>query len=158
MQAEPITSVEINAMNQSESGEKSAGKHDTCGWSENAVIRVTYGQGGKTSYLRERRETWLRPSLVSTTSTSIWLTKIRCKRLGGKPLNKVLLPKQSRSERIVWIWRNSRVICNGLFVLDVDECQSHDCDQGECTNTVGSFSCKCIDGYEENNQRVCVGK
>ena len=53
---------------------------------------------------------------------------------------------------------NSRLILDGLFVLDVDECLSHDCEEGECTNFDGGFSCKCHDGYIENDQRVCVGK
>ena len=49
--------------------------------------------------------------------------------------------------------------CRGdLFFLDKDECETHYCGVGECVNTDGSFECTCFDGYEVNDQRVCVGK
>ena len=45
-----------------------------------------------------------------------------------------------------------------LFVTDVDECEYHDCGQGECTNTEGSFLCECHEGYAVNEKQVCVGR
>ena len=43
---------------------------------------------------------------------------------------------------------------------DVDECTSgtHNCDANAmCTNTIGSFSCKCNAGFTGNGQ-TCSGK
>uniref|UniRef100_A0A131YT62 Nidogen n=1 Tax=Rhipicephalus appendiculatus TaxID=34631 RepID=A0A131YT62_RHIAP len=37
-----------------------------------------------------------------------------------------------------------------LQVDDVDECQGMVCQNGDCTNTVGSFVCRCHDGYRYN--------
>lgn len=45
-----------------------------------------------------------------------------------------------------------------FFVPDIDECNSHDCGEGECTNTLGSFSCDCHEGYAVNGKQVCVGR
>ena len=42
---------------------------------------------------------------------------------------------------------------------DVDECAeaTHNCHQfASCTNTVGHFTCKCIDGYTGNG-KICQG-
>ena len=45
-------------------------------------------------------------------------------------------------------------------VIDINECQREPspCDQ-KCTNTVGSYTCKCKPGYQLNaNKRSCDGK
>ncbi|XP_077556924.1 fibrillin-1-like isoform X1 [Haemaphysalis longicornis] len=39
-----------------------------------------------------------------------------------------------------------------LEVDDVDECQGMVCQNGHCTNTVGSFHCQCYGGYQYNEQ------
>lgn len=47
-----------------------------------------------------------------------------------------------------------------LFCLDVDECanpESNDCDPNAlCTNTEGSYVCRCIKGYTGDGKR-CTG-
>ena len=44
-------------------------------------------------------------------------------------------------------------------MIDVDECMSIDCGMdGECTNTLGSFSCDCDPGYVANKSNICVGR
>lgn len=50
-------------------------------------------------------------------------------------------------------------IVTGAFSLpqDINECVEHDCDQGECQNTQGSFRCDCFSGYAMNAEKVCVG-
>jgi hypothetical protein len=45
-------------------------------------------------------------------------------------------------------------------LLDINECSTgtHTCDQnGDCSNTVGSFTCQCRNGFTGNGQ-VCAGK
>ena len=42
--------------------------------------------------------------------------------------------------------------------LDIDECAADmaGCDQG-CNNTIGSFSCTCVEGYTlSDNGKICV--
>lgn len=42
--------------------------------------------------------------------------------------------------------------------LDIDECEFNDCgENGECANTVGSFKCNCDEGYEPDDNHICVG-
>ena len=46
-----------------------------------------------------------------------------------------------------------------LFHSDIDECEqgSDGCDHN-CTNTVGSYYCTCMDGYElESDNHTCTG-
>ena len=44
-------------------------------------------------------------------------------------------------------------------MIDVDECMSIDCGMdGECTNTLGSFTCDCDPGYVANKSNICVGR
>ena len=47
-----------------------------------------------------------------------------------------------------------------LYFVDVNECTEFlsGCDHN-CTNSIGSFSCSCKDGYVlHDNQRSCIGK
>ena len=47
-----------------------------------------------------------------------------------------------------------------FFRLDIDECTTnvHNCDSlAVCNNTVGSFYCTCIAGYEGNGT-ACIGE
>ena len=49
----------------------------------------------------------------------------------------------------------STYIC---FFLDTDECRSKPCHaNAECTNTIGSYQCKCNKGYTGNGT-LCTGK
>ena len=45
--------------------------------------------------------------------------------------------------------------------LDIDECiedDSVDCgEHAECNNTVGSYTCDCLNGYEKNKNGQCEG-
>ena len=50
--------------------------------------------------------------------------------------------------------------CTSLMLLDIDECShgSHDCDvNANCTNTNGSHSCTCKEGYTGKGES-CQGK
>lgn len=48
-----------------------------------------------------------------------------------------------------------KVIC----YLDVDECKTGVCENGYCTNTIGSFVCECYAGYRFNAFiNKCEGK
>ena len=45
-------------------------------------------------------------------------------------------------------------------LLDIDECltANHGCTQ-TCDNTVGSYECCCLDGYElDSDNYTCIGK
>ena len=43
------------------------------------------------------------------------------------------------------------------FISDIDECTEDPCDHN-CTNTDGSFTCSCNNGYElDDNGRSCNG-
>ena len=48
-----------------------------------------------------------------------------------------------------------------LFVIDVDECESPEANSCHpsslCTNTEGSYACRCLRGYSGNG-RNCTGK
>ena len=46
-----------------------------------------------------------------------------------------------------------------MFILDIDECLSvDDCDSNaNCTNTQGSFTCSCQDGYTGDGKN-CSGE
>lgn len=57
---------------------------------------------------------------------------------------------------IIW---SSVLHYRGIFILDVDECESPTnlCNQ-LCTNTMGSFNCSCLSGYVTGDDRfTCQG-
>lgn len=44
------------------------------------------------------------------------------------------------------------------FSLDVDECVSNPCINGDCVNTPGSYHCKCHEGYQGTpTKQACIG-
>ncbi|KAK2890439.1 thrombomodulin-like [Channa argus] len=43
----------------------------------------------------------------------------------------------------------------GVFCLDIDECESNYCDQG-CLNTYGGYVCSCYSGYTLSGKSECV--
>ena len=50
------------------------------------------------------------------------------------------------------------VLAKHLLFTDIDECHlgTDDCDvNGECNNTVGSFSCYCKPGYSGDGRNCC---
>ena len=48
-------------------------------------------------------------------------------------------------------------IPNRYSISDVDECTTSPChDNAECTNTAGSFTCSCHDGYSGDG-KTCRG-
>ena len=54
----------------------------------------------------------------------------------------------------------ARMILAILIIIDINECLNNDggCSHN-CTNTVGSYYCKCPDGYVlQSNNRDCEGK
>ena len=49
------------------------------------------------------------------------------------------------------------------MILDVDECSgTNSCDSragvGYCTNTIGSYTCSCAEGYTMNYNSQCLGE
>ena len=45
------------------------------------------------------------------------------------------------------------------IILDIDECSSNNGGCSDmCVNTNGSYYCECLEGYELQNETVCVGK
>ena len=45
----------------------------------------------------------------------------------------------------------------GMFHLDIDECKENICgEKGNCTNTEGSYTCQCEEGYTIDEQG-CIG-
>ena len=48
-----------------------------------------------------------------------------------------------------------------FIILDIDECADHElneCDANAlCTNTNGSYDCRCVSGYQGDG-RNCTGK
>ncbi len=46
-----------------------------------------------------------------------------------------------------------------ILFLDIDECtNSTICGNGNCTNTIGSYTCQCPIGYTFGGNGTCVGK
>ena len=44
---------------------------------------------------------------------------------------------------------------------DINECNgNHSCNEtlSSCTNTDGSYSCHCVEGYTQESSLVCIGK
>ena len=53
-----------------------------------------------------------------------------------------------------------RIVNYRSILIDIDECveQKNACGSGNCTNSVGSFSCKCEAGYKPaDDSPTCVG-
>ena len=50
------------------------------------------------------------------------------------------------------------ILCHILF-SDIDECENSPCGNGDCSNTIGSYSCTCHPGYENShtNPDTCIG-
>ena len=44
-------------------------------------------------------------------------------------------------------------------ILDIDECSNGNgkCQDGECINTPGSYSCECNEGFREDSRHMCRG-
>ena len=64
-----------------------------------------------------------------------------------------------RCTPVIWQCYSSEVLCLNVLA-DVDECaQGRDsCSSlAECTNTVGSYECDCVTGYQGDG-RSCTGK
>ena len=48
-----------------------------------------------------------------------------------------------------------------LISPDINECNgTHSCNEtlSSCTNTNGSYSCQCVEGYTQESSLVCIGK
>lgn len=44
------------------------------------------------------------------------------------------------------------------YISDVDECVSNPCINGDCANTLGSYHCKCHEGYQGTpTKQACIG-
>lgn len=58
-----------------------------------------------------------------------------------------------------WLWRVNGVMCS---CSDIDECSVHAsqvCRNGQCINSMGSFRCLCLDGYNLTpDGKNCVGE
>ena len=44
-----------------------------------------------------------------------------------------------------------------LYFIDIDECETKCGENGNCTNTNGSYDCICDDGYKKIDN-ICEGK
>lgn len=59
-----------------------------------------------------------------------------------------------------WFWWVKQFSKLSHLLLDIDECQSgtHNCDvNAECTNSQGSYTCTCKEGYRANGD-TCEGE
>ena len=59
----------------------------------------------------------------------------------------------------MYVCNHSVYTCMFIFHSDIDECEQEldGCDHN-CTNTVGNYSCTCMDGYEvESDDHNCTG-
>ena len=73
----------------------------------------------------------------------------------------VRLPRRLRlSQQLLSRYNNyfaqSTCIFTRKFLVDVDECQSNPCVNGQCVNTDGSYWCRCLDGYKALGN-ICLG-
>ena len=53
----------------------------------------------------------------------------------------------------------SHVFCHIMYISDIDECEGPSpCDENaQCTNTIGSFTCDCNEGYSGDGM-TCTGQ
>jgi len=63
---------------------------------------------------------------------------------------------------LIVILINSMWVCQFLsscfLCIDVDECVSDPCINGDCVNTPGSYHCKCHEGYQGTpTKQACIG-
>ena len=76
-------------------------------------------------------------------------------------VNCICLPSQFQSNLCFFPFFHRKYLLNDVTIinLDLDECTtSNDCDRNAlCTNTEGSYLCRCIRGYEGDG-RTCTGK
>ena len=51
------------------------------------------------------------------------------------------------------------IIITIIYIADIDECQvnSSVCNQ-VCTNSAGSYTCSCEQGYKLNTDNQCIGE
>ena len=56
--------------------------------------------------------------------------------------------------------KQSQSIDSHHFLLDIDECLSHNCTGVHeiCANTIGSFECICMPGYRRDTNGNCLSK
>lgn len=65
--------------------------------------------------------------------------------------------QDSRVESSDIVIRNEMLL--SFDFVDLDECEkesTNECQNGNCTNIVGDYICKCFTGYRQNG-RTCVG-
>lgn len=79
------------------------------------------------------------PVTISMAATNAHAT------LGGQEMESIALVRQEAGGQLV------QKLQLPFHLSDVDECQSDICDiNAFCTDTIGSYFCTCITGYEGN--------
>ena len=49
-------------------------------------------------------------------------------------------------------------VCVCVCVSDIDECDRQPCGNGTCKNTVGSYNCLCLPGFQLTHNNDCMGR
>ena len=88
-------------------------------------------------------------SFTCTCVEGRWICVLRYRRVRARELSERHHRRVHQHGRVVLLFVCCRVLRNGLFCEDVDECATElACsDRATCANTIGSFTCSCSDGY-----------
>ena len=109
-------------------------------------------------FVHARKDTLEMDSHVKVNKSSLHYLKQAALHINNCPRKLALILETCCHTPLSYFYYHT--FCISLMLLDIDECNngSHDCDvNANCTNTNGSHSCTCKEGYTGKGES-CKGK